>query len=252
MAEARDRGRPARQPHHPRLLKANNRFRILLTFLVLMLVVTPFFDTERYAMGAIRIVVSITLIGAVYGAGRRRRDLVIGGVLAAPSLVGRWLPAFADSVTVFVTVTSATALFLAFTAYVIIDEVARAETVTFDTIFGAGCGYLLIGSVWAFAYSIINIVNHPGFVFTNIVPLPPMPDMMQKSQLMPLVYFSFVTLTSTGFGDILPLAPTAKALAVCEAVIGQFYVAILVARLVSLEIISSHDRGSGRGSGASN
>ena len=235
----------ATRRHHQTLIRANNRFRILLGFIVLMLVVTPLIEAERFALGAIRIIVSVTLIGAVYGVGRRRRDLVIGGILATPSLIGRWLPGFTSSVPVFVMVTTTTGLFLAFTAYVIIVEVARAETVTFDTIFGASCGYLLIGSVWAFAYSIINTIMHPGFIFTNVAALPPKPDLMQKSQLVSLFYFSFITLTSTGFGDILPLAPIAKALAVCEAVIGQFYVAILVARLVSLQILSSHNDDSG-------
>jgi hypothetical protein len=66
-----------------------------------------------------------------------------------------------------------------------------------------------------------------------------MPDLIQQSRLPSLFYFSFITLTSTGFGDILPLAPVAKGFAVVEAMIGQFYVAILVARLVSLELLSS-------------
>jgi hypothetical protein len=224
--------------HHP-LIRPNNRFRVLLTFMILTILVSGFFEEERFAISIIRILLSLALVAAVYAVSQRRRDLVIGGLIAAPSLIGRWLPAYNTSLPLFITVTAATTLFLGFVAYTIIAEVARLRTVTFDTIFGAGCGYLLVGGIWAFIYSMINVLAHPGFIFTNVASLPPKPDLIQQSRLIPLFYFSFITLTSTGFGDILPLAPVAKAFTVSEAMIGQFYVAILVARLVSLQIVSS-------------
>jgi voltage-gated potassium channel len=156
-------------------------------------------------------------------------------------VIGRWLPDYNTSLPFFVAVTAATTLFLGFVTYMIVAEVARLRTVTFDTIFGAGCGYLLIGGIWAFIYSMINVVAHPGFVFNNVPSLPPASDLVEQSRLIPLFYFSFITLTSTGFGDILPLSPVAKGFTVSEAVIGQFYVAILVARLVSLQLVSAPD-----------
>lgn len=204
-----------------------------------MLLVSPFFEEEQIAIGIIRILLSLALVAAVYAVSKRRRDLVIGGIIAAPSVIGRWLPEYNTSLLLFVAVTAATTLFLGFVTYMIIAEVARLRTVTFDTIFGAGCGYLLIGGIWAFIYSMINVVAHPGFVFNNVPSLPPASDLVEQSRLIPLFYFSFITLTSTGFGDILPLSPVAKGFAVSEAVIGQFYVAILVARLVSLQLVSA-------------
>jgi voltage-gated potassium channel len=206
-----------------------------------MLLVSPFFEEEELAIGIIRILLSLALVAAVYAVSKRRRDLVIGGIIAAPSVIGRWLPDYNTSLPFFVAVTAATTLFLGFVTYMIVAEVARLRTVTFDTIFGAGCGYLLIGGIWAFIYSMINVVAHPGFVFNNVPSLPPAPDLVEQSRLIPLFYFSFITLTSTGFGDILPLSPVAKGFAVSEAVIGQFYVAILVARLVSLQLVSAPD-----------
>jgi hypothetical protein len=244
MAEAQPnrRAKTARAHRHHKVIQANNRFRILLIFLLTTLLVAPFFLTEWFALDALRVIFSAALMGSVYAIGRKRSDLVIGGIIAAPSVIGRWLPNYASSVPIFVTVTGATTLFLGFIAYKIIAEVARLRTVTLDTIFGAGCGYLLLGLVWAFAYSIINVLAHPAFIFTNVPSLPAGADLVQQSRLVNLFYFSFITLTSTGFGDILPMAAAAKAFAVCEVIVGQFYVAILVARLVSLEIISSSTR----------
>jgi voltage-gated potassium channel len=206
-----------------------------------MLLVSPFFEEEELAIGIIRILLSLALVAAVYAVSKRRRDLVIGGIIAAPSVIGRWLPDYNTSLPFFVAVTAATTLFLGFVTYMIVAEVARLRTVTFDTIFGAGCGYLLIGGIWAFIYSMINVVAHPGFVFNNVPSLPPASDLVEQSRLIPLFYFSFITLTSTGFGDILPLSPVAKGFTVSEAVIGQFYVAILIARLVSLQLVSAPD-----------
>jgi voltage-gated potassium channel len=240
MAEAHPELR-MRRAHirHPKIIKANNRFRILLGSLVAMMLLAPLLQSEIYGLAAIRIIESSALMGAVYAISRKRRDLMIGAIIAAPVIIGRLFPSYSTSLPVFETVTAGTAVFLAFVAYKIIAEVAHLRTVTFDTIFGAACGYLLIGALWAFLYSMINVSAHPGFVFTNTPDLPPGADLVQRSRLISLFYFSFITLTSTGFGDILPIAPIAKGLAVIEVIIGQFYVAILVARLVSLEIISS-------------
>ena len=231
-------GGPHRRHHRP-IIRANNRFRILLAFLLLTLLVTPLFESESYALEVVRVIFSFALMGSVYAIGRRRSDIVIGAIIASPSVIGRWLPGYATSIPVFAVVTGATAMFLAFVAYKIISEVARLRTVTFDTIFGAVCGYLLLGGLWAFLYSLVNILFHGAFIFTNVRALPPSADLMQRSRLVNLFYFSFITLTSTGFGDILPAVPAAKTLAVCEVIVGQFYVATLVARLVSLEIMSS-------------
>lgn len=241
MAEARFRGHPdtARQRRHHTIIRANNRFRTLLVFLLLTLLVTPLFESESYALEAFRVIFSLALMGSVYAIGRKRSDIVIGAIIASPSVIGRWLPGYTTSVPVFAVVTGATAAFLAFVSYKIIAEVARLRTVTFDTIFGAVCGYLLLGGFWAFLYATVNVVVHGAFIFTNVSVLPPGADLMQRSRLVSLFYFSFITLTSTGFGDILPTAPAAKTLAVCEVIVGQFYVATLVARLVSLQIMSS-------------
>ncbi|HEX4210441.1 MAG TPA: potassium channel family protein [Candidatus Binataceae bacterium] len=238
---------PVKGRHHPTLIRPNNRFRVLLAFLILTLLIAPLLEEREFAIGLIRVMLSLALVSAVYAISRKKRDLIIGGFFALPSVVGRWLPSYATSLPVFIAVSAATTLFLGFVAYLIISEVASLRTVTFDTIFGAGCGYLLIGAIWAFIYSMINVVAHPGFVFTDVANLPPAADLMQQSRLISLFYFSFITLTSTGFGDILPLTPVAKGFAVSEAIIGQFYVAILVARLVSLEILSSgRETGPGR------
>lgn len=107
--------------------------------------------------------------------------------------------------------------------------------VTFHRIVGAILLYLNIGLIFValFCFVALRISN----AFTGLGPLQ---DNLAVAGN--LIYFSFVTLTSVGYGDIVPLHPFARSLANVEAIIGQLYPATLLARLVTLELESRHDR----------
>jgi hypothetical protein len=115
----------------------------------------------------------------------------------------------------------------------ILGEVLRAGRVTADKIYGAICVYFLIGYVWTFAYAILEQVQ-PGSFSSQDAPGPVAEHIARVNRMR---YFSFVTLTTVGFGDILPRSSTARTLATLEAVMGQIYLAVLVARLVGLHIV---------------
>ncbi|MBZ5688547.1 MAG: potassium channel family protein, partial [Acidobacteriia bacterium] len=103
--------------------------------------------------------------------------------------------------------------------------------VTTDTIAGAACAYTLLAMLWGNLYVLLEIV-HPGSFAI------PAPWRMELSgDLAPaLLYFSFMTLTTVGYGDITPQWAGAGGLAAAEAVVGQLYLAITIARLVGLHI----------------
>jgi len=107
-------------------------------------------------------------------------------------------------------------------------KVFGAGTVTFDRILGAITLYILIGVVWSEAYQLIGIYEFGAFAG-----IPPGDLPADRSTW---IYFSFVTLTTVGYGDITPVAHAARALAILEALIGQLYPAIVLARLVSLYV----------------
>ena len=103
--------------------------------------------------------------------------------------------------------------------------------VTWHRVQGAVALYLILGLLFAHLYGLLNALIPDAF--TNLSPgLNPHAVFYRGN----LVYFSFVTLTSTGYGDILPLHPVVRSLAILEAVIGQLFPATLLARLVSLEL----------------
>lgn len=115
---------------------------------------------------------------------------------------------------------------LALMTVIIFAQVFRAGAVTGHRIQGAIAAYLLLGLVWAQAYQLVALA-YPG-AFAGALNIQPHTA---------LVYYSFVTLTTMGYGDITPVHETARSLAVLEALIGQLYPAILLARLVSLQLL---------------
>ena len=104
--------------------------------------------------------------------------------------------------------------------------------ITTHRIQGSILVYLLIGFTWSVAYQLLHTLSPAAFSFAQGDPGP-------AHARDPLIYYSFVTLTTVGYGDITPVHPTARSLAIAEALIGQLYPAILIARLVSLRISSS-------------
>ncbi|WP_396626182.1 ion channel [Luteitalea sp.] len=118
------------------------------------------------------------------------------------------------------------AMTIALFALVILRRVFAAGPITVARIEGAVAVYLLVGVLWAMLFEAL-VLQFPGAITTATGVTPSATD---------LSYLSFVTLTTVGYGDVTPVAPAARSLAVVEALIGQLYPAVLIARLVSLEI----------------
>jgi len=103
-------------------------------------------------------------------------------------------------------------------------QIAIGTDINTNRIVGAICVYLLLGVIWAMTYTLIDAVSPGSFAGFS-----PMDDLGWDSDWL---YFSFVTMTTLGYGDILPVSATARGFAYMQAVVGQFYIAVLVAGLV--------------------
>ena len=117
-------------------------------------------------------------------------------------------------------------LFLGLLIVLILRQVFRSGPITVRRIQGSVAVYLLLGLIWAIAYEIVEIMQ-PGSFAANT---------RHEVALPELGYFSFTTITTLGLGDILPSSPLARALTVLEALIGQLFPVVLIARLVAMEI----------------
>ncbi len=116
-------------------------------------------------------------------------------------------------------------------SWVVAHAVYAPGRITFRRLQGALVLYLNLGTIFASAYHLIWEVNPDAFAHLGAASPGRSP-----SQIAVMLYFSFSTLTTTGFGDIVPVNPFARGLANLEAIIGQFFLAITVARLVTLEL----------------
>lgn len=106
---------------------------------------------------------------------------------------------------------------------VVLGQTLRSGPITYHRLQGGIAAYLLLGVIWAYAYALVGVL-HPG-AFSGPVSVADGPRAFY--------YFSFVTLATLGYGDVLPVHPAARSLATLEAVTGTLYLAILIARLVA-------------------
>jgi hypothetical protein len=113
-------------------------------------------------------------------------------------------------------------------------QVAIGKEITVNRIVGAICVYLLLGVIWAMTYTMVELVLPGSFAGFS-----PMDDFGWDSEWL---YFSFVTMTTLGYGDILPVSATARGIAYMQAVVGQFYIAVLVAGLVGAYVSKQRER----------
>lgn len=119
-----------------------------------------------------------------------------------------------------------TLVFCLICCYTAAKDVFRRKTVDGNTLLGAVCVYLLTGLIWAILYKIVADLWPHSFNGIN-----------GEAIFDDLLYFSFVTLASLGYGDITPLAPIARTLAYLEVITGQFYLAIMVAGLMGMYML---------------
>jgi hypothetical protein len=125
------------------------------------------------------------------------------------------------------------ALFLLYVTGTILRAVFRARIVDGNILCGAACVYLLFGALWGYSYAMLEVVNHASF---QIVAPSTETGIDLYDEPGWLIYFSYTTLTTVGFGDILPANAFARSLAVLEAVVGQIMLVVMLARLVGLHV----------------
>jgi hypothetical protein len=135
--------------------------------------------------------------------------------------------------------------FLGFISLTILTHVLSPRHVTLNTIFGALCVYILIGVMWAHIYSAVQLLqfNLDPFGLGLILEAGGDVKAVRTQALSALMYHSFVTLTTLGYGDIVPATQTARSLCILEAIVGQIFLVVLVAGLVGHYVSSRPRRG---------
>jgi hypothetical protein len=222
--------------------RRRGRFAVLLCAVLLFLVAVAVAASWTERTLALRIASSVLLVVALSTASGRRWILWCGTALASVAIGGSWGSVYAPGAPLREISLAATAAFLLLASGSVLAAVLADRTVTLDTIAGAIAVYLLLGVCFAFVH--LSVLTVAPASYRLGAGSGDSADALTALQT--FVYYSFTTLTTLGYGDIHPVHPLAELASNAEAVGGQLYIAVLVARLVS----AYRGRGGGSSEGA--
>ena len=200
----------------------------LLIALGLLFFSLPFVEEIKGGDIIVSILLSLVLISAVLAVANRRRTFVVAVLLAIPAVVGRWINHFRPDLLPPAIFLVAGLVLVAFVVANLLRFILRAPSVNAEVLCASISAYLMLGLMWTMAYWLVDQLT-PGGAFsfnTNAGP--------RSINGFNAFYFSFITLSTVGYGDITPVSRIARWLAAMEAMTGLLYVAVLIARLVSL------------------
>jgi len=175
----------------------------------------------------------IVLLIGVWSLVREKKWLLIGGIIALAGVATAAINFFLEMPGLRLLNMGILSVFCLASTLVAFKSLLLSSSIDVNKIIGAICVYLLLGLDWSFFYLFINMVipdSFHGLPSTDI-----------GNQLLELMYYSFITITTVGYGDLIPVKPLARTVAFLEGFVGQFYVAVLVAWLVGM-FLSSKDQ----------
>lgn len=210
--------------------QGDNGLSIFLLLLFLAIFLTPFTDSKLFRM-LTSLLFSLLMVSGVADLSGNVVVRIAAGTVACTAIVLRWMTEFVPGAAVLRWSSLVTFLFMVLLTVSIIYKVfLDNERVTADRVRGAIAAYLLFGLTWTVLYGLLDQILPHAFS------LPAPGTVYSDSRQEQFAYFSFVTLTTVGYGDITPTHDITRLFAVIEALTGQLYPATLLARLVSLEI----------------
>jgi Ion channel len=199
-----------------------------LAALVLFFLSLPFLEKLPFGDVVESLLLTVALTLAVLAVGGSRKTLLRAGVLVMPVVLGKWLSHYRPDLVPPEVFPVAGMVFVAFVVAQFLRFILRASKVDAEVLCAGISTYLLLGLFWMLAYMLVAQLDADAFAFSTG---PASSHLMNRFTA---YYFSFVTLSTVGYGDIAPVSNGARALAVAEAMTGTLFVAVLIARLVSL------------------
>lgn len=197
----------------------------LFVLLLALIAVAPFVPTSTQGRIVINVINAFLVVATVAAVGRSLFSFVLVVLLAVPTLAFQGL-GFADHDREYLAYSwvSGAALYVVTVVY-LLRYVFRPEVMTADKLFGAAAGYLMLGVLWSYFYVLVDYAFPSSFSIGGQV---------EPLEYLDSLYFSMTVITSTGFGDIVPVSRQARAICMVEQIAGALFVAILIARLAGV------------------
>jgi voltage-gated potassium channel len=215
------------------------KFLVLLITLSILVVVYPLMHatlTERLVWDVLFTGLALAVFLVIFTERHMRLPALLLGIpTVAAAWIGYTVPGI-PRLPAEVGFHLVAALFFSFTVGAILRHIYRAENITSDSVYGAFCGYVLVGLAFGHLYCVIESLK-PGSFQMN-VEVAAVPQGEDRLFFL-LSYFSLVTLTTVGYGDVTPVSHGARGVAVVEAILGQFYIAVLIGELIGKRVASA-------------
>lgn len=218
---------------------ALGRHGIMLASLILLLGALPFGHFVSGAAGApeFSVLLSLVLMSAVVVNSHQRWILLVALCFGLVAIGGLAWSELSGSASSRIAGEGAALSLLGFTTLVMFNSLVQTEQISLDTVVGGVCVFLLTGLCFAMIY-ILLLEFVPGAFVEDGEPLVRAAG-ESGAHATTLLYFSFVTLTTLGYGDVAPRDDMARMFSVGEALIGQLYLVVFLARLVALYLRQS-------------
>ncbi|PYK64457.1 MAG: ion transporter [Verrucomicrobia bacterium] len=200
----------------------------LLIALALLFFFVPFVEEIKGGDLIVSGLLSLVLLAGVLAVASRGRTLTVALLLAIPAVAGRWINHFQPHLVPPAIFLVAGIGLVAFVVVNLLRFVLRAPSVDVEVLCASISAYLMLGLIWTMAYWLVEQLTPGAFAFNTTT------GTKETMEGFNAFYFSFITLSTVGYGDITPVSKVARMLAAMEAMTGLFYVAVLIARLVSL------------------
>ena len=205
---------------------SKHRIILLLTAILSMIIGSPFLDDIFHYRVIPDIFITIIFIFGIYAISRNKMHIYIALGLAIPMFSGIWSFHLYGNLKLLVFGQLFAVLFIGFVIILLIKFIINEKETTKEVIFAAVVVYLLMAMMWAYLYMILAYF-YPGSLSISEG---------SSRDTFQYIYFSFVTITTLGYGDIAPLTHKAGSLVILEAVVGQIYLVVVVAWLVGMYV----------------
>jgi len=199
----------------------------LLIALALLFFVFPFVEELRGGDIIVSLLLSLVLLSAVLAVADRKGIFYVALLLAIPAIVGRWINHFQPDLVPPPVFLTAGLVLIAFVVANLLRFVLRAPSVNAEVLCASISAYLMLGLLWTLAYWLVDQLAPGAFAFNTAMGT-------HSIRGFNAFYFSFITLCTVGYGDITPVSKVARMLAAMEGITGLLYVAVLIARLVTI------------------
>lgn len=212
---------------------SNQRFAVFFLILLTLLLLPPYFRDATWLNYIWRGLLTATLLWAIFAVSSSHRALILTALILLPTLISTWLGITGDaSIEVhYVDNLTNIAYFGLICAY-LATFIFTTRRVTSEVLFASMCFYILLAVLWGAIYTNIELFFGDAFTFYGSTAA--VAGIERDDLFSYLNYYSFVTLSTLGYGDIIPVHPVSRSWAAVEAMVGQFFIAIVIARLVAL------------------